>query len=59
MVVNPDTLSNKAFTKVNSRPYIRKGSIPNRQAQSQANTTMLFPSRKLSEWFILRTKRSG
>ena len=48
VVVNPDTLSNSAFSRVNSRPYNRKGSMPNRQAKIQATTTMQLPSRKLS-----------
>ena len=48
VVVKPDTLSNRAFTSVNSCPYKRKGSMPNRQAKIQATTTMQLPSRKLS-----------
>ena len=31
VVVKPDTLSNSAFTRVNPWPYIRNGSMPNRQ----------------------------
>ena len=59
VVVKPDTLSNTALIKVNSRPYIRKGSIPNPQAKSQASTTMQFPSRKVSGARPRRTKMSG
>ena len=59
VVVKPDTLSNKAFSRENSRPYKRKGSIPHKHAHNQATTTMQFPSRKLSGCRPLRTKMSG
>ena len=59
VVVNPDTLSNRALTSVNSCPKKKKGSIPKMQANVQAPTTMLFPSRKVSRCPFVFTKRMG
>ena len=40
VVVKPDTLSKRAFMKVNSPPYIRYGIMPKKQAKSHEPTTI-------------------
>jgi hypothetical protein len=47
VVVNPETLSNQAFVKVNSPPHITYGTTPNKQVKSQLKTTIRKPSREL------------
>jgi hypothetical protein len=44
VVVKPETLSNQAFTNVNSPPQRRYGKIPIRQDRSQPATTITSPS---------------